>query len=145
MVGLSVILETRKLHVVADSTPQVIDKTTLMMINNNHHRRRRHSASSSSSSSSSKTPRFLDRCFLCAQKLLPGKDIYMYKGNKGFCSEECRCRQIFMDEEETMVDTGNCSFAAVINPQTTAPSPSPSPPPSRLPKPTKNHAPGFAY
>ncbi|XP_038882229.1 FCS-Like Zinc finger 15-like [Benincasa hispida] len=139
MVGLSIILETRKLDIVTESTRQVIDKTTLMMINNNHHRRRRHH-----SASSSKTPTFLDRCFLCAQKLLPGKDIYMYEGDKGFCSEECRCRQIFMDEEETMVDAGNCSFAAAINPQQTT-APSPSPPPSRLPKPTKNHSPGIAY
>ncbi|KAA0049509.1 hypothetical protein IC582_012853 [Cucumis melo] len=143
MVGLSVILETRKLDVVTDSTRQVIDKTTLIMINNNHNNRHRHHSVSSSSSSSSKTPRFLERCFLCAQKLLPGKDIYMYQGDKGFCSEECRCRQIFMDEEETMLDAGNCSFVAAINPQTTPTSP--SPPPSRLPKPTKNHSPGFAY
>ncbi|KAL2530582.1 hypothetical protein Fot_23183 [Forsythia ovata] len=44
---------------------------------------------------------FLDHCFLCKQKLLPGKDIYMYKGDKGFCSVECRCRQISIDEEES--------------------------------------------
>nr|XP_009598547.1 FCS-Like Zinc finger 15-like [Nicotiana tomentosiformis]XP_016484345.1 PREDICTED: uncharacterized protein LOC107804910 [Nicotiana tabacum] len=34
---------------------------------------------------------FLDSCFLCKQKLLPGQDIYMYKGDRAFCSVECRC------------------------------------------------------
>ncbi|XP_060191565.1 FCS-Like Zinc finger 15 isoform X2 [Lycium barbarum] len=48
---------------------------------------------------------FLDSCFLCKKKLLPGKDIYMYKGEWGFCSVECRCRQIFMDEEESVPKT----------------------------------------
>ncbi|KAI4311144.1 hypothetical protein MLD38_036063 [Melastoma candidum] len=43
---------------------------------------------------------FLDRCFLCGTKLSPGKDIYMYRGDRGFCSEECRCRQILLEEEE---------------------------------------------
>ncbi|RVW92562.1 hypothetical protein CK203_039373 [Vitis vinifera] len=28
---------------------------------------------------------FLDECFLCKQKLLLGKDIYMYKGDRAFC------------------------------------------------------------
>ena len=80
MVGLSVILETRKCDVVTESSRQVIDKATLIMINNNNHNHRhRHHSLSSSSSSSSKSPRFLERCFLCAQKFLPGKDIYMYQ------------------------------------------------------------------
>ncbi|KAJ8573886.1 hypothetical protein K7X08_010397 [Anisodus acutangulus] len=48
---------------------------------------------------------FLDSCFLCKQKLLPGKDIYMYKGEWGFCSVECRCRQIYMDEEGSTIKT----------------------------------------
>ena len=75
MVGLSAILETRKLGI-TDSTRQVINKSTLIMINSNandhHGHRHRHHRSSSSK-------RFLDRCFLCGQKLLPGKDIYMYE------------------------------------------------------------------
>lgn len=33
------------------------------------------------------------------------------RGDKAFCSVECRCRQIFMDEEET-VRRENCSLAA---------------------------------
>ncbi|GLT98813.1 hypothetical protein SLE2022_162930 [Rubroshorea leprosula] len=43
------------------------------------------------------TSDFLSSCHLC-RKNLHGKDIYMYRGEKGFCSPECRSRQIMMDE-----------------------------------------------
>ncbi|GFQ03408.1 hypothetical protein PHJA_002484600 [Phtheirospermum japonicum] len=92
---------------------------------------------------------FLEYCFLCNQKLLPGKDIYMYKGDKGFCSEECRCRQIFMDEEETNNATNgctreyNCSLAATSH--STASSSSSSPSSSRSGKAPRNRANGFAF
>ncbi|GKV17963.1 hypothetical protein SLEP1_g28406 [Rubroshorea leprosula] len=43
------------------------------------------------------TSDFLSSCHLC-RKNLHGKDIYMYRGEKGFCSSECRSRQIMMDE-----------------------------------------------
>ncbi|KAF5956469.1 hypothetical protein HYC85_003694 [Camellia sinensis] len=42
---------------------------------------------------------FLNSCHLC-QKKLHGKDIYMYRGEKAFCSTECRYRQIAMDERK---------------------------------------------
>ncbi|WJX96185.1 FCS-Like Zinc finger 15 [Trifolium repens] len=45
---------------------------------------------------------FLDQCFLCNKKLLPEKDIYMYKGDRAFCSVDCRCKQILRDEEEAI-------------------------------------------
>ncbi|CAK9328975.1 unnamed protein product [Citrullus colocynthis] len=102
MVGLSVILESNQGDFCKNSS-QVISKSSVVLMNN--------LSTSSSSSSSSKnkhsflqTPSFrLDYCFLCKQKLLPGNDIYMYKGDRGFCSVECRCRQIFMDEEENVM------------------------------------------
>ncbi|KAK4770443.1 hypothetical protein SAY87_030975 [Trapa incisa] len=53
------------------------------------------------------SPDFLDRCFLCRTRLLPGKDIYMYKGDRGFCSEECRCRQISLDDQATKKKSRN--------------------------------------
>ncbi|KAG5006015.1 hypothetical protein AAZX31_09G042200 [Glycine max] len=108
MVGLSVVLEAQK-GSVSKKTPQVINKTTMLSssnINNN-----KHSSSSSSVSVvslSQHSPfqeaaaKFLDQCFLCRKRLLPGKDIYMYKGDRAFCSVECRCKQIFMDEEESV-------------------------------------------
>ncbi|KAA8534751.1 hypothetical protein F0562_029807 [Nyssa sinensis] len=42
---------------------------------------------------------FLSSCHLC-QKKLHGKDIYMYRGEKAFCSTECRYRQIMKDERK---------------------------------------------
>ncbi|GAA0147804.1 hypothetical protein LIER_07417 [Lithospermum erythrorhizon] len=40
---------------------------------------------------------FLDSCFLC-KKTLGHRDIFMYRGDTPFCSEECRQEQIEMDE-----------------------------------------------
>ncbi|CAH8381360.1 unnamed protein product [Eruca vesicaria subsp. sativa] len=42
---------------------------------------------------------FLSLCCLCKKKLL-GKDIYMYKGDRGFCSKECRSVTIMEDNVE---------------------------------------------
>ncbi|KAJ4916162.1 hypothetical protein Rs2_01712 [Raphanus sativus] len=39
---------------------------------------------------------FLSLCCLCKKKL-GGKDIYMYKGDRGFCSKECRSVRIMED------------------------------------------------
>uniref|UniRef100_A0A0A0LIA5 FLZ-type domain-containing protein n=1 Tax=Cucumis sativus TaxID=3659 RepID=A0A0A0LIA5_CUCSA len=41
---------------------------------------------------------FLKACFLCKKPLSDNKDIFMYRGDTPFCSEECRQRQIDMDE-----------------------------------------------
>ncbi|EPS63644.1 hypothetical protein M569_11141, partial [Genlisea aurea] len=86
MVGLSVILESCRDR----SPPQVIRKGSAMKA----------PPLSNFPAATTSYCGFLERCFLCRKKLLPGKDIYMYNGDKGFCSEECRCRQIFMDEDE---------------------------------------------
>ncbi|MBA0847865.1 hypothetical protein Goshw_024744 [Gossypium schwendimanii] len=45
------------------------------------------------------TSDFLSSCHLCKKKL-HGKDIYMYRGEKAFCSAECRSSQIMMDERK---------------------------------------------
>ncbi|KAK4428796.1 FCS-Like Zinc finger 14 [Sesamum alatum] len=44
-------------------------------------------------------PDFLNSCNLCHKKL-HGKDIYMYRGEKAFCSAECRYRQMVTDERK---------------------------------------------
>ncbi|KAF7137547.1 hypothetical protein RHSIM_Rhsim07G0200600 [Rhododendron simsii] len=44
------------------------------------------------------TAQFLKSCFLCNRRLVPGRDIYIYKGESAFCSLECRQQQ--MNEEE---------------------------------------------
>ncbi|CAL5001809.1 unnamed protein product [Urochloa decumbens] len=41
---------------------------------------------------------FLKACSLCRRDLSPSKDVYMYRGDQGFCSEECRWEQIMVDE-----------------------------------------------
>ncbi|XP_075653576.1 FCS-Like Zinc finger 15 [Castanea sativa] len=124
MVGLSVVLEAQKSGssssgsnsgggggggVSKKNHPQVISKTTMLLNNNNN---KLSPLQAHHSSSYFPTPTFLDQCFLCNQKLLPGKDIYMYKGDRAFCSVECRCRQIFMDEEESL-HKDHCSLAAM--------------------------------
>ncbi|KAJ4953555.1 hypothetical protein NE237_030387 [Protea cynaroides] len=45
------------------------------------------------------TPDFLSSCHLCRKKL-HGRDIYMYRGEKAFCSTECRYQQIVTDEKK---------------------------------------------
>ncbi|KAL3537111.1 hypothetical protein ACH5RR_000477 [Cinchona calisaya] len=43
-------------------------------------------------------PHFLDSCFLCNRPLAHNTDIFMYRGNTPFCSQECRQEQIEIDE-----------------------------------------------
>lgn len=152
MVGLSVVLEGNK--DITKKAPQVISKASMNMIKPPSPAASSSSSSPSSSSfnpfsrrssSSFQVAGFLDHCFLCKQKLLPGRDIYMYKGDRAFCSEECRYRQIFMDEEETTTTVKaktehNCSLAAIKPKSATTTSPSSS----RCRKGARNQANGFA-
>ncbi|KAI3983645.1 hypothetical protein MKX01_042481 [Papaver californicum] len=48
--------------------------------------------------SSSSESNFLIACGLCRKKLSPQKNIYMYKGDQSFCSDDCRCRKILIEE-----------------------------------------------
>ncbi|KAK9690301.1 hypothetical protein RND81_09G118800 [Saponaria officinalis] len=43
---------------------------------------------------------FMKYCHSCKMKLDHGKDIYMYRGEKAFCSEECREREIYFDQSK---------------------------------------------
>ncbi len=43
-------------------------------------------------------PHFLEACFLCKKPLGSNRDIFMYRGDTPFCSEDCRQEQIEMDE-----------------------------------------------
>lgn len=55
---------------------------------------------SPSSDEEEQAQHFLDSCFLCRARLHVGDDIYMYRGDTPFCSEECRQEQIQMDEAQ---------------------------------------------
>ncbi|KAG4954709.1 hypothetical protein AAZX31_14G158300 [Glycine max] len=46
------------------------------------------------------TPPFLRACSLCKRCLVPGHDIYMYRGDNAFCSLECRQQQMNQDERK---------------------------------------------
>ncbi|KMZ61639.1 hypothetical protein ZOSMA_50G00590 [Zostera marina] len=41
---------------------------------------------------------FLESCFLCEIQLDCDDDIFMYKGEMAFCSEECREQQMELEE-----------------------------------------------
>ncbi|GER45064.1 hypothetical protein STAS_21985 [Striga asiatica] len=45
---------------------------------------------------------YLKSCHLCTKPLSLDKEIYMYRGNLGFCSVECRDRQIYLDETKEL-------------------------------------------
>ncbi|GMI77234.1 FCS like zinc finger 6 [Hibiscus trionum] len=53
------------------------------------------------------TPHFLRSCGLCRRRLVPGRDIYMYRGDSAFCSLECRQQQMKQDEK-----SDKCSIAS---------------------------------
>ncbi|XP_019168002.1 PREDICTED: protein MARD1 isoform X1 [Ipomoea nil] len=42
---------------------------------------------------------FLSFCHTCKNNLGLGKDIYMYRGEKAFCSIDCRDREMMLEEE----------------------------------------------
>lgn len=50
---------------------------------------------------------FLDACYFCKRPLGHGRDIFMYRGDAAFCTEECRLRQISCDEHRP-----KCSVSA---------------------------------
>ncbi|XP_052154354.1 FCS-Like Zinc finger 2-like [Oryza glaberrima] len=52
---------------------------------------------------------FLEACFLCRKPLASNRDIYMYRGDIPFCSEECRREQIEMDDEIERKEKKNIS------------------------------------
>ncbi|KAA8535863.1 hypothetical protein F0562_030817 [Nyssa sinensis] len=51
------------------------------------------------------TADFLNSCYLCKKKL-HGLDIFMYRGEKAFCSAECRYKQISTDEHKEKCGSG---------------------------------------
>ncbi|KAH6782405.1 hypothetical protein C2S51_007698 [Perilla frutescens var. frutescens] len=52
------------------------------------------------SADSVKPSHFLRACSLCKRRLIPGRDIYMYRGDSAFCSLECRQHQMTQDERK---------------------------------------------
>ncbi|XP_010534566.1 PREDICTED: uncharacterized protein LOC104810072 [Tarenaya hassleriana] len=67
---------------------------------------RRHSADYNSD--------FLRSCSLCKRRLVPGHDIYMYRGDRAFCSSECREHQIKQDEKKEKIAFAAKKASAVV-------------------------------
>ncbi|KAJ4722488.1 protein MARD1 [Melia azedarach] len=42
---------------------------------------------------------FLSFCYACKKNLDQGKDIFMYRGERAFCSSECRFQEMMLEEE----------------------------------------------
>ncbi|KAI9087071.1 hypothetical protein K1719_031032 [Acacia pycnantha] len=59
-------------------------------------------------------PHFLEACHLC-KKVLQNRDIFMYRGDTPFCSEECRQEQIDMDEAKEKNRNLSSSMKAMRN------------------------------
>ncbi|KAL3534989.1 hypothetical protein ACH5RR_003450 [Cinchona calisaya] len=62
-------------------------------------------AAAAASASAFPFAEFLNSCFLCKKKL-HGLDIFMYRGEKAFCSAECRFKQISLDEHKEKCVSG---------------------------------------
>jgi hypothetical protein len=45
---------------------------------------------------------FLKTCHLCNKQLHQDKDVYMYRGDLGFCSRECRESQMLIDDRKEL-------------------------------------------
>uniref|UniRef100_A0A0E0KUF6 FLZ-type domain-containing protein n=1 Tax=Oryza punctata TaxID=4537 RepID=A0A0E0KUF6_ORYPU len=75
---------------------------------------------------------FLEACFLCRKPLASNRDIYMYRGDIPFCSEECRREQIEMDDEMDRKEKKNISKkVAQRNPDPREVESTPRPPKAR--------------
>ncbi|THG03724.1 FCS-Like Zinc finger 3-like [Camellia sinensis] len=55
---------------------------------------------------------FLEACFLCRKQLGHNSDIFMYRGNTPFCSQECRQEQIEKDEAKEKKRTWKLSSSS---------------------------------
>ncbi|XP_058006608.1 FCS-Like Zinc finger 17-like [Hevea brasiliensis] len=73
------------------SKSNVVLKTSMKKVNHHH-------LPPASSATTIESYCYLKSCYLCKKKLSLHKDIYMYRGDQGFCSIECRNRQIVLDE-----------------------------------------------
>lgn len=53
---------------------------------------------------------FLSSCFSCKKRLEQGEDVYIYRGDKAFCSGNCRDQVILCEEEsEKPAADNNCA------------------------------------
>lgn len=58
---------------------------------------------------------FLSKCFQCGRLLADGKDIFMYRGDQAFCSQECRYKQIAADERKHRSPVAAIHYFSTVN------------------------------
>ncbi|KAI4377860.1 hypothetical protein MLD38_015427 [Melastoma candidum] len=60
---------------------------------------------------------FLRTCYGCKKPLEDGEDIYIYRGDKAFCREECRMKEILLegDPEEILLDSSDSRLCGIGN------------------------------
>uniref|UniRef100_A0A0D9VV36 FLZ-type domain-containing protein n=1 Tax=Leersia perrieri TaxID=77586 RepID=A0A0D9VV36_9ORYZ len=73
----------------------------------------------SPSSAAFRVAEFLECCDMC-KRALDGKDIFMYRGERAFCSMECRYHAIVADEFREEKDRKRRAAAAVSSPRKVA-------------------------
>ncbi|OEL29626.1 hypothetical protein BAE44_0009355 [Dichanthelium oligosanthes] len=84
-VGLQILVQQHRHHARAPSRSHIVLKQVVLPMAAARHRR-------------GPCGSFLRACSLCRRELSLNKDVYMYRGDLGFCSEECRWQQILVDE-----------------------------------------------
>lgn len=64
---------------------------------------------------------FLDACLLCSKRLGHGRDVFIYRGDRAFCSVECRQLQIVADEMGEKCGMAVAKEGAGVNTQASNP------------------------
>ncbi|CAN4105971.1 unnamed protein product [Withania somnifera] len=90
MKGLSVVVESEK-DVGPSSFSRIVNKTSVPL----------KPFFASIVAEKKTTCGLLEFCLFCKEKLSPNQNIYLYMGDRPFCSAECRSKKIVVDEKET--------------------------------------------
>lgn len=53
---------------------------------------------------------FLSSCHTCKKSIEQNADIYIYRGEKAFCSSDCRYQEILRDEAELVAEADGASL-----------------------------------
>ncbi|XAR73344.1 hypothetical protein NMG60_11007281 [Bertholletia excelsa] len=109
MTNGEVMVEARGRRGAVVGGPSGFDHRVMAVVSPRFHRRSSTSggvAGGSSNHAVTETAHFLTSCGLCKRRLSPGRDIYMYRGDAAFCSQECREQQMKNDEKTSTAGLG---------------------------------------
>ncbi|KAF0902405.1 hypothetical protein E2562_016241 [Oryza meyeriana var. granulata] len=70
---------------------------------------------------------YLDACFLCKRDITFNRQIFMYKGNAAFCSDDCRQDQMDMDSALAAVARRHRTLQRNRSSSSSSSSPAPAP------------------